>query len=51
MAFHMRRRELLVGVIIDRTATIGDREYEWSTLCLYQLSEDLIRFDGRSAHG
>jgi SnoaL-like domain len=44
--FRMQRRDILVGetrhvgALTDGTATLGGREQQWSTVGLYELTED-----------
>jgi ketosteroid isomerase-like protein len=44
--FRMHRRDVLVGetrrvcALTDGTATVGGREHRWSTVGLYELTED-----------
>ena len=44
--FRMHRRDILVGetrhvcALTDGTATLGGREHEWSTVGLYDVTED-----------
>ena len=44
----MHRRDVLVGggdnvaALTDGTATIGDREHRWSTVGLYEITDERI---------